>query len=231
MIPYYQDASTTIYCGDCLDVLSEWEGLRTKTFDLLLTDPPYGLGLWSATGGQSLSQTEVDAVNQWDGIDVGPAIKRALAVCRYAVIWGGNYLGHHLGRTRAPLVWDKGIRGMHFADGEMAWTNFDHGTLRILNLPIAAAETKGQRLHPTQKPEELMRWSIRQAKASATILDPFMGSGTTLMAAKRLGKTAVGIELDEGHCRTAVERLRQDVLPLHVDALAPDAIGMFEETE
>jgi len=217
MKPYYEHAGITIYHGDCLRVLEALAPhFGDKPFDLLLTDPPYGIGSWSATGGNSLTQAECDEINRWDTKDVAPIVLQAVRLAKRAVVWGGNYFD--LGRTRHPLVWDKGIRGMHFADGEMAWTNFDYGTLRILQFPIASGDTKGKRLHPTQKPEAVMRWCLSLAPDAHTVLDPFMGSGTTLVAAKRLGKSCVGIEREERYCEIAAKRLAQEALPLEMGA-------------
>ena len=208
--PYYHDeaAGITIYHGDCREILP-----TLPKVDLVLTDPPYGIGGWSATGGNSLRQDEIDEINGWDVAPSDEVLKLVVSSGRYAIVWGGNYLCGPLGRFRSPLVWDKGMRGMHFADGEMAWTNFDFGTLRILNYGIARSETKGARQHPTQKPIAVMRWCLQQAPDDCqTVLDPFMGSGTTLRAAKDLGRRAIGIEIEERYCEIAVERLRQAVL-------------------
>ena len=145
-------------------------------FDLLLTDPPYGIGTWSLSAGH-MTGDEIGAINRWD-VAVNPVtLRRVIAVCGEAIIWGGNYYGDLLGRTRAPLIWDKGQRRMHFADGEMAWTNFQRGTLRICDQPIKSSEYVGRQIHPTEKPEALMRWCLLQApKARDRSLDPFMGS-------------------------------------------------------
>jgi site-specific DNA-methyltransferase (adenine-specific)/modification methylase len=93
----------------------------------------------------------------------------------------------------------------------MAWTNFKWGTLRILNFPLSSGDTKGNRVHPTQKPIEVMRWSIEQAKTSPgdLILDPFMGSGTTGVAAVKLGRKFIGIEIDRGYFDIAVRRISE----------------------
>ncbi len=223
MKPYYEHAGITIYHGDCRDVLEEWEGLRTQSFDLLLTDPPYGLKWSENYSGGSISAVVADEISRWDRRPDAETMIRCRNICRHAVIWGGNYLADILGPTRAPLVWDKQIRGMHFADGEMAWTSFDYGTLRIFSFDGRTPETRiyansSGRVHPTQKPEDVMIWSMRQARQSATVLDPFIGSGTTLVAAKRLGKQATGIEREERYCEIAAKRLSQEVLPLEFSA-------------
>ena len=211
MKPYYEHAGITIYHGDCREILP------SVAAGAVVTDPPYGIGSWSATGGNSLSVSDVEAINKWDVAPSPELLELIAAPGRPSVIWGGNYFGDTLGRCRAPLVWDKCIRGMHFADGEMAWTNFDFGTLRILKLPIASAGTKGWRLHPTEKPLTVMKWSIEQTRSSGRVLDPFMGSGTTLVAAKDLGRPAIGIEIEERYCEIAAKRLSQEVLPFAKD--------------
>jgi DNA modification methylase len=205
--PYYQDDLVTIYHGDCRDLLPLIKA------DVIVTDPPYGIGGWSSTGGNSLRPDEVAALNGWDVAPDPQVLRLVVATAELAIIWGGNYLCDALGPFRAPLVWDKGIRGMHFADGEMAWTNLT-GTLRILNLPIASTEVKGHRFHPTQKPIGVMAWSIQQSRTEGTILDPFMGSGSTLVAAKSLNRHAIGIEIEERYCEIAAQRCSQGVLGL-----------------
>jgi DNA modification methylase len=113
-------------------------------------------------------------------------------------------------------VWDK-LRGdTDFADCELAWTNLDKSVRRIAyrwNGFLVAPGCKDVRVHPTQKPLSVMTWAIRQAPADVrTILDPFMGSGTTLEAAKLLGLSAIGIEREERYCEIAAQRLAQEVL-------------------
>jgi len=218
MKPYYEQSGVTIYHGDCRDVIEQWEGLRTTTFDLLMTDPPYGISSWTATGGNSLTVSEAEDVKKWDRRIDPETMKRVIALARYSVIWGGNYYTDILGTFRTPLVWHKQQPdGMHFAQAELAWTNFDYGSCRVFSFGIAQGDTKGKRQHPTQKPEEVMSWAIRQVRPlPERVLDPFMGSGTTLAAAKRLGIQAIGIELEEKYCDIAVKRLQQETLPLEV---------------
>jgi DNA modification methylase len=208
--PYYHEerSGITIYHGDCREILPTLP--RT---DLVLTDPPYGIGGWSATGGNSLRPDEAADVNKWDVLPPDEVVRAAVAHGRIAVVWGGNYLCGILGAFRTPLIWDKCIRGMHFADGELAWTNFGFGAPRIFKLAAAASDARGARQHPTQKPVALMAWCIRLAGDDAqTIIDPFMGSGTTLVAAKDLGHKAIGIEIEERYCEIAAKRLAQEVL-------------------
>lgn len=205
MTPYYKDDHCTIYHGDCREILPQLDKV-----DLVLTDPPYGIGTWSSTGGNSISKAEADDINRWDSTPDHALFSQILAKGAEQIIWGGNYFGDILGSCRAPIVWDKKIRGMHFADGEFAWTSFDWGTLRIFEYAMVGGETHGAKLHPTQKPVPVMNFCIFAAKQRQTILDPFMGSGSTLRAAKDLGLHAIGIEIEEKYCEIAVKRLRQE---------------------
>lgn len=202
-----------IYQGDCLALMAE---LPSRSVDAIITDPPYGIGSWSHTGGNSISQSEATEINLWDMKPSAEIFTECLRVSRVAVFWGGNHFVDILGNCHAPLIWDKAIRGMHFADGEMAWTNFYWGTLRIFNFPIASGDTKNHKVHPTQKPIAVMRWSILQAKVpeGGIILDPFCGSGTTCVAAKESGRHFLGFELNAEYCKIARQRVSGARVPL-----------------
>ena len=213
MKPYYEQDGITIYHGDSVEILNN---LEVKA-DLLLTDPPYGIGSWSSTGGNSITQEEADMINKWDVAPAKHHLEAMIAKARYSIVWGGNYFAGELGSWRTPLIWDKAIRGMHFADGELAWTNFDFGSLRIFNLPAASSDARGNRKHPTQKPVQLMHWCIGLVKDVNLVIDPFMGSGTTLRAAKDLGIKAIGIEVEEKYCEIAANRLAQGSLFAEID--------------
>lgn len=203
--PYYSRDGITIYHGSCAEIIGALD------VSVVITDPPYGIGTWSSSGGNSISSDEAKAINGWDAVPPPELLKSVVAKAKRSIVWGGNYVCGALGPWRTPLVWDKAIRGMHFADGEIAWTNFDNGSLRIFNLPAAASDARGARSHPTQKPVALMRWCILQAACEGTILDPFMGSGTTLLAAKLDGRNAIGIDVNERYCEIAARRLSQGI--------------------
>jgi DNA modification methylase len=140
-------------------------------------------------------------------------LARLIAITRAQIVWGGNYFPS-LPTRQKWLVWDKGQR-IDQSDGELAWTSMD-GALRICTISRACLNQDGA-VHPTQKPERLMRWCLNQVEYVRTVLDPFMGSGTTLVACKRFGKSAIGIEREERYCEIAVQRLAQDTLPLEFE--------------
>ena len=206
MKPYYQDEYVTIYHGDCREIVP-----TLGRFDLLLTDPPYGIGKDGqkrTTGGHG-GRKSYDFLG-WDAERPAPWV--LLMLLDHAgkhIVWGGNYFADVLPASMKWLVWDKGQR-INQSDGELAWTS-EQGALRIYTLNRVALMQDGAK-HPTQKPEELIRWCIQQAGDVQTILDPFAGSGTTGRAAKDLGRKAVLIEREERYCEIAVKRMAQGVL-------------------
>lgn len=187
--------------GDCLKIAPTLEGV-----DAVITDPPYGIGFASqpTTGGRKRGQKR----EQWDEetIDDLPSIASLAGI---SVVWGGNY--YPMRPTRGWLSWFKPDAPPSMASFELAWTSVDQNA-RQISWSIAA--TNPERVgHPTQKPVRVMQWSMEQVSVpqGALILDPFMGSGTTLIAAIRTGRRAIGIEIDPTHYRTAVERVRREL--------------------
>jgi len=230
MKPYYEHGGITIYHGDCREILP-----TLPPVDLVLTDPPYGIGTdleMHKKGGQQYGKAAAPnrqyANTNWD-TSAPPRwlLEMIISRSRYAIIFGGNYFD--LGPARCVLVWDKQNDGCAFADCELAWTNLDkpvrikhhlwHGMLR---------EGKEPRFeHPTQKPLGVIKWALSQAPDDClTILDPFMGSGTTLVAAKSLGRRAIGIEIEERYCEIAAKRLSQEVLDFGAPEPKPEQAGL-----
>lgn len=203
---YYQDDAVTIYHGDCREVVPE---LAVET---ILTDPPYGIadiwqGGWGHGWGKARSKAPVR--NAWDG--KAPSLTFLLGLNRPAIIWGGNHFD--LPVSRAWLVWRKEINpGLTLGDAELAWTNLDK-PIRVFDHPRSKLTGDKVPEHPTTKPLSLMEWCISLLPAG-NVVDPYMGGGTTLVAAKLMGRKAIGIEIEERYCEIAVRRLAQEVLPL-----------------
>jgi DNA modification methylase len=201
MKPYYQDDAVTLYNGDCREILP-----TLGRFDLLLTDPPYGIGFaaqptkWQRKAG--IRPTD------WDNSTPSKSVFDQLAIatdCQF--IWGGNYFP--LPIARCWLVWTKPDSPPSMGSVEMCWTSLDRPA-RHMSLSIS--KTNQERVgHPTQKPVSLIRWCLSFAPDAETILDPFAGSGTTGLAAKLEGRKATLIELDERYCEIAAKRLEQQV--------------------
>tara|TARA_Y100000034_G_scaffold115752_1_gene153305 strand:+ start:4190 stop:4882 length:693 start_codon:yes stop_codon:yes gene_type:complete len=219
MTPYYQDDHVTIYHGDCRDIVP-----TLGRFDLLLTDPPYGIGRDRGMGGKGYcgplgglagkKRINRQYPDSWDVKPSQDAINVCVVVSRMQIIWGGNYLSDMLPQSNKWLVWDKQQTMPSYSDAELAWTSLKGNAVKIHRYCGAGLLAKEkERHHPTQKPVALIVWCIQQAKDVSTILDPFAGSGTTGRAAKDLGKTAVLIELEERYCEVAARRMEQEVLP------------------
>lgn len=178
--------------GDCMKVMP-----LLGRVDAVVTDPPYGIGI---TKSNRLAVSRGMGGKTWDNEvpDITPIVKMDC----HKIIWGGNYFD--LPPYRAPLVWDKNNSGRDFADFELAWTNIDMVARRFVMRPM---NMDGGKRHPTQKPIALMEWCLGFIPAAQTVLDPFMGSGTTLVACQRLGRNGTGIELDPEYFDIACKRV------------------------
>jgi len=191
----------TLYLGDCRDILPTLGGRHC-----VLTDPPYGIGKDGqvrTTGGNG-GRKAYDFMG-WDAERPDKEIfDRILALSDDVIIWGGNYFADCLPATGKWLVWDKGQR-INQSDGELAWTSYS-GALRIKVLNRVELMTDGAE-HPTQKPIRLMRWCITQLRSDDPILDPFMGSGSTGVAATEMGRQFIGIEREPSYFDIACHRI------------------------
>ena len=199
MKPYYQDDAVVIYHADCREILPQLEPV-----DLVLTDPPYGLGD-KMQGGTWGAAAKYEDFRRWDKAPCASTMRQILEMANAAIVWGGNYFA--FAPSRCWLIWDKQNAVHTMSDCEMAWTNFDRPSKR-LSWPVGV-HTCG---HPAEKPLPLMTWCL--SFAGGAVLDPFMGSGTTLRAAKDLGRKAIGIEIEEKYCEIAAKRMAQEVLAL-----------------
>jgi len=202
----------TLYLGDCMDVLP-----TLGRFDACITDPPYGIsadkgkkGAIPFKGGK-FYEMAYHPENVWDKQRPdGDLIRAIVAVGDVSVIWGGNYFADYLSAQGRWLWWDKCQTMPSYGDGELAWTNLPQTTPKKFtwaNNKIFADRV--ERHHPTQKPLELMLWCIKQAGNPATILDPFMGSGTIGVAAIQMGRKFTGIEREPKYFDIACKRIEQ----------------------
>jgi len=194
--------NATLYLGDCRDILP-----TLGKVDAVVTDPPYGInkdGQVKTTGGKG--GRKAHEFLGWDAERPSTEIfDLILSASDHIIIWGGNYFADILPATGKWLVWDKGQR-INQSDGELAWTSYN-GALRIKTMNRVELLLDGTE-HPTQKPEKLMRWCIQQLRNEPeTILDPFMGSGTTGVAAVQMGRKFIGIERELKYFDIACKRI------------------------
>lgn len=190
-----QIGEATLYCGDCLEILPTLECV-----DAVVTDPPYGIGFAAQpTKWQRRAGKQAEA---WDDAAVD-RLPDLLALGRIQVVWGGNY--YDLPPSRGWLSWFKPDAPPSMASLELAWTNQDRNARQIA---YSIAATNAERCgHPTQKPLAVMLWTLRQFDDAHTILDPFMGSGTTGVACAKLGRRFIGIEIERRYFDIACKRI------------------------
>ena len=183
-----------LFLGDCMDILP-----TLGKVDAVVTDPPYGINAGHGIGRSDRIRIGNDG-KDWD--DSPANIGKLLDLNVPTVIWGGNYFG--LPASRGFLIWYKNNSDRDFADCEMAWTNQDKNarlkTLRPMNMD-------GGKIHPTQKPESIMKWSIDYLPYCEVILDCFMGSGTTGVACAKMGRKFIGIEREPKYFDIACKRI------------------------
>ncbi len=221
MKPYYEHGGIKIFHGDCVELLP-----LLPPCDLACTDPPYGIQQnsdraasrskpFGSVGAKKIAGTKDYGVWDWDKAPPpSETFDLIRTVTRYQIIFGGNYFG--LPASRCWLVWNKDNGNSHYADCELAWTNFDKAVRmfkwRWNGMLQEDMSNKEFREHPTQKPLPVIKWAMCHAPADiGSVIDPFCGSGTTLVAAKELGKSAIGIDINEQYCEIAAKRLNQEV--------------------
>ena len=226
--PYYQDEHCTIYHGDCREILP-----TLGPVDCVIADPPYSINTKSDGTGKLSPWADLCNASLWYELWMG--------LCRGKVGIAGCLWSFLSWRTlptfqkascaiawpiESLLIWDKawistgGQKGLRPSYEMVALFCGEHFTITNRGIPdikqVAWSSTKPTG-HPAEKPRDLMQWLIDISEANL-ILDPFMGSGTTLRAAKDLGRKAIGIEIEERWCEIAAQRLRQEVLPLRDEA-------------
>ena len=205
-----------LHLGDCLEILP-----TLPRVDAVITDPPYGMG-WNTdstrfSGGERnfTHRNNNDGRNDWGSIrnDDRPFDPAPFLGFGRVIFFGWNHFAARL-PVGTTLVWIKKpehLFGTFLSDAELAWMNTGHGVYcKFDNGNLANAR---QKHHPTQKPVPLMKWCIEKAKVGVggTILDPYMGSGTTGVACVELGRKFIGIEIDEKYFDIACRRIEQAV--------------------
>lgn len=203
--------NATLILGDCRTILP-----TLGRVDAVVTDPPYGIArVWksgeSKKHGWSRSH---DEHRVWDGDPISEeTVRSILATSDSQIIWGGNYFV--LPPSRGWLVWKKPGTGFSLSDAELAWTSLDQPVRCLEHQRITAlnGELSGNAAvrpdHPTQKPIAVMEWCLGFVPDAQTILDPFMGSGTTGVACARLGRRFIGIEIEPKYFDIACKRIEQ----------------------
>jgi DNA modification methylase len=167
----------------------------------ILTDPPYGIGYDGQRGGKR--GKSFSRPYEFKGWDKSAPDIQWVAKSESAIVWGGNYFG--LPASQRWLCWDK-MQEFSGADFELAWTNLS-GPSKAFRMSRAQAYGAIDKQHPTQKPLPLMQWCLGFLPNAETILDPFMGSGTTGVACVNLGRKFIGIEIDPGYFDIACRRI------------------------
>lgn len=202
-----------LYLGNCMEIMPTLEGIEN-----VVSDPPYGIAF--AHGGNDNSgigrgryATKFAKV-KIEGDDE-PFDPSHLLAFNSVILWGGNHFADKLPASSSWLVWDKRAASGHtndFADCEIAWTNCK-GVARVFRHHwdgmMRASERGAPRVHPTQKPIELMRWCLKFVSGGGAVLDPYMGSGSTGIACAERGRRFVGIEINERYFDVACERIRK----------------------
>jgi len=220
---YIKSKMNTIIHADCLEVMKQ---IPDDYFDLVLTDPPYGINInkmnYVTSGavkvGGAFRNDYSKHNTEWDekipSLEIFNEIKR---VSKNQIIFGGNYFTQALEPTSSWLIWDKRVENKYsndFADLEMAWTSYKKPArmYRFLYSGMIQQDMKNKdkRVHPTQKPSELFKNIIRDYTSDGDkVFDPFMGSGTTAIACKSLGLDWCGCELEDDYVEIANKRLEK----------------------
>ena len=220
--PYFRDEHALIYCADCRTILPK---ISAGMIDLCLTDPPYGMH-WDGKVTRGPNGTGKQGPTRHYGAtvigDSKPFDPSPWLAFERVCLWGFQHFSDRL-PPGTVLVWlkryDDGF-GSFLSDADTAWLKGGCGV--YCRRDVTLQGESAVRFHPTQKPEGIMRWCIERAGGDGLILEPFMGSGTTLVAAKQLGRRAIGIEIEEKYCAIAVDRLRQSVMDFEAPRPATD---------
>lgn len=213
----WESGINQVWLGDCLEAMKL---IPDKSVDLVLTDPPYGK-MWTRgiNGIGVLKDKNEDDKTLWDIKPTKEVFDEIIRVSKNQIIFGGNYFTNYLSPSNCWIVWDKlgdlklG-KQIPFAHCELAWTSLNKTVKKYtFRSQGFIKDTKDERVHPTQKPTELFSEIIKDFSNEGDIIyDPFLGSGTTAVAAKQLKRNFIGIETSPTYCKIAEERLKQEIL-------------------
>jgi site-specific DNA-methyltransferase (adenine-specific) len=209
---FHEEPGVTLYCGDAKIVMP----LLELGGAIIVTDPPYGIDHptdFHARGRDNLAacRNYLQVAGDAEPFDPAWLLALGLPTC----LWGANHYASRLPDASGWLVWDKERPDdLDQATCELAWTNYVKGVRRfrwLWNGMMRAS--KEDLVHPTQKPLALMTWCLSMRwTPPGTVVDPYMGSGTTIEAAKLSGRESIGVDIEPEYCALAVKRLRQGVL-------------------
>lgn len=203
----------TLYCGDCLEILP-----TLGKVDAVVTDPPYGMNL-DTDNSRFCGGQHGNIAKRGNGVgsaygkpligDDKPFDPKPFLNYPEVILWGYNHFASKL-PVGTTLIWIKRFDNAFetfLSDAEIAWKKGGHGVFCRRDLSNNAIAN--ERVHPTQKPVGIMKWCIEKTKGD-TILDPFMGSGTTGVAALKLGRKFIGCEIDPTYFKIACDRIAKE---------------------
>jgi DNA modification methylase len=189
-----------IICGDCTNPSTVEKARGGNKIDHIVTDPPYGLGKKMSGGTWATKASHYADMHDWDKVADSQFLQVILAENVPSIVWGGNYFS--VEPSRCWLVWNKPVFPT-MSDAELAWTNLDKNTKRFDASRVH--QTDGKKLHPTQKPVELIKWCFEFLEGQHCF-EPFSGSGTTIIAGEMIGRCVYAIELNPAYVDVAVKR-------------------------
>lgn len=207
----YQLGSHRLMCGDATNRKDVEALMNGQKADLLATDPPYGISIVNdkgAVGKANVAKLTIYGDFEGDKLfDIKPIL--SLDCYNHAVIWGGNYFADKLPITNSWLIWDKRAgEASWFSDFELAWSNLGTGPklFQFIWQGMIRQGPRIKRVHPTQKPVELMRWCMTLVNPSQTVLDLFGGSGSTLIACEQTNRICYMMEIEPRYCQIIINR-------------------------
>jgi site-specific DNA-methyltransferase (adenine-specific) len=199
---FYQDELVILFYGDNNDFVAD----KTMAF---ITDPPYGINKkWKRKwhGNNGASRLWDGKIPIWDESTPVESVLKWKDTASESIIWGGNF--YPLESSRCWFIWDK-LQPNRGAECELAWTNLEcpPRVFRMSRIDAYFNKTIFKKEHPNEKPIQLMEWCLEKINKKLIVFDPFAGCGSTLIAAKRMGRKSIGVEKDRSYCEVIKKRL------------------------